>query len=354
MKRVCHPGWAAQWVRASSRYTKVEGSIPSQGMCKNQPRMFQWVEQVSASLSLSSPPSLKTSKKGACPAVPGSPGSPPPVHFCPLRKVWGWRAKRDLLSSTLKFRNASPRRTPSSWGRGPPAASCRARRGSDPHPQPPLGGTEGPAASKFSQSLDTPGQVSVWLRAAPAELRLRVPMDGAPFLPCAPRTLAGVAWQSGVLTLPDGPCPPGTPQRGALTARPQPLRPGGSRATCMSRTAQCAAGDPRREWAPGSSIGGGPGGRWRRRVIYGTRLMRAFPRMENVPSISVISMPACGWNFLTFNGERSGCPSSPYTRFRVGLGISGSKDAFGRRLPESPPPPFTLDGFQQIWYLCLL
>lgn len=31
------PGWVSQLVRASSRYTKVAGSIPSRGTCKNQP-----------------------------------------------------------------------------------------------------------------------------------------------------------------------------------------------------------------------------------------------------------------------------------------------------------------------------
>ena len=46
-----HPGWVAQWVRALSHYTKVEGSVPRQGTHKKQP-MNKWNNKL-MSLSLS-------------------------------------------------------------------------------------------------------------------------------------------------------------------------------------------------------------------------------------------------------------------------------------------------------------
>lgn len=53
-------GRAAQLVKASSGYTRLAGSIPGQGTHKNQPAMYDSVEQhLNVSLSLSLKPTNK-------------------------------------------------------------------------------------------------------------------------------------------------------------------------------------------------------------------------------------------------------------------------------------------------------
>ena len=60
---ICRPDWVAHWVRVSSQYTKVAGSISGQGTYKKQPMNAKIDETKNPCFSLSLPFSLKSINK---------------------------------------------------------------------------------------------------------------------------------------------------------------------------------------------------------------------------------------------------------------------------------------------------